>query len=222
MSVKALLFGSIGVIAETSDIQRRAYNQALAEAGLDWQWDEAHYRDLLNAPGGRARLRSLAKQTDTSLTDDDINTIHARKTEFACSEIVSRGVGLRPGVAALIQSALMRDIAVALVTTTYRENIDAIATAAGSELPLDRFAGVFTVTDADKPKPAPDIYAVALSGLQVGPDAAIALEDSAASVAAAKAAGVYTIAVPGEFTRGQDFSAADRVLESVRGFDLPQ
>ena len=33
-----LMFGAIGALMETSDIQRRAYNQALKEAGLGWEW----------------------------------------------------------------------------------------------------------------------------------------------------------------------------------------
>tara|TARA_B110000503_G_scaffold47893_1_gene77939 strand:+ start:1294 stop:1407 length:114 start_codon:yes stop_codon:yes gene_type:complete len=36
MTVKAVFFGSIGTLVETSDLQRRAFNQAFAEAGLDW------------------------------------------------------------------------------------------------------------------------------------------------------------------------------------------
>ena len=41
--MKALLFGSIGVIAETSELQRQAYNMAFAEHGLDWYWNVANY-----------------------------------------------------------------------------------------------------------------------------------------------------------------------------------
>ena len=51
MDIEALFVGSIGVLAETSDIQRRAYNQALAEAGVDWHWDEEPSRDLLAGRG---------------------------------------------------------------------------------------------------------------------------------------------------------------------------
>ncbi|MEM8981376.1 MAG: HAD-IA family hydrolase [Pseudomonadota bacterium] len=221
MGITALFLGSIGVVAETSDIQRRAYNQAMAEANLDWHWDKARYRELLSAPGGQRRLRTLAAELGTSLSDADIERIHARKTILACEEVVSRPVRLRPGVAPLVQDALSRGIAVAFVTTTFRENIDAIAAAAGDELPLERFAAILTIADAEQPKPAPDVYQAALSKLGIEPAAALALEDSTASVAAAKAAGIYTVAVPGEYTRGQDFSAADQRVDTVAGFTVP-
>ena len=43
MKYKALLFGSIGTLIESSDIQRNSFNQAFNEAGLDWYWDEQDY-----------------------------------------------------------------------------------------------------------------------------------------------------------------------------------
>ena len=34
VQVKAVIFGAIGVIAETSDLQQQAFNLAFAEAGM--------------------------------------------------------------------------------------------------------------------------------------------------------------------------------------------
>ena len=221
MELKALLIGSIGVLVESSDIQRRAYNRALEEAGVDWHWDPDRYRELLRQPGGRSRLSRLAAETGRLLSETEIDSIHARKTEISCEEIVSAGLPLRPGVAATIASAIERGLAVALVTTTYRANIDAIAEAVGDALPLERFDAVLTVSDCTHPKPAPDIYREALTRLGLLAAEAIAVEDSAASVRAAKGAGIYTVATPGLFTQDQDFSEADDVLESLDGFDLP-
>ena len=45
--MKAILFGSIGTLIETSDLQREAFNQAFKEAGLDWYWDQEDYTKLL-------------------------------------------------------------------------------------------------------------------------------------------------------------------------------
>ena len=43
----------------------------------------------------------------------------------------------------------------------------------------------------------------------------MALEDSPHGVAAAKAAGLFCVAVPGPMTRGLAFDGADLVLESL-------
>jgi phosphoglycolate phosphatase-like HAD superfamily hydrolase len=56
-SLKAVLWDVDGTLAETErDGHRVAFNQAFAEHGLPWQWDEARYGDLLRITGGRERL----------------------------------------------------------------------------------------------------------------------------------------------------------------------
>ena len=47
MKYKALIFGSIGTLIESSNIQRNSFNEAFKEAGLDWYWDEQDYKILL-------------------------------------------------------------------------------------------------------------------------------------------------------------------------------
>ena len=54
--MKSILFGSIGVLAESSEIQRRAFNEAFKEFGLDWYWNVANYIKLLQKPGGLNRI----------------------------------------------------------------------------------------------------------------------------------------------------------------------
>ena len=50
---KALLFGSIGSIVETSDIQRKSFNKAFKKYGLDWNLTKREYLSLLNKSGGK-------------------------------------------------------------------------------------------------------------------------------------------------------------------------
>ena len=45
--MKVLLLGSIGVLAETSELPRQAYNKAFHKHGLDWYWSVANYCYLL-------------------------------------------------------------------------------------------------------------------------------------------------------------------------------
>lgn len=215
----ALLFGSIGAVVETSDIQRRGYNQALAEAGLGWQWDRAIYSELLEQSGGKDRMAMLSAATGGSLTSAQIDAIHARKTEIACAEVVASGVQPRPGVVALAHEAKARGMKLGFVTTTYQPNIDAVFAALGDALPrgaFDYVAGRETVANG---KPAPDVYLSALAALGIDAGDALAIEDTALSVMAAKRAGIMTIATPGEITAGQDFWQADLVVAALAGAD---
>ena len=77
----------------------------------------------------------------------------------------------------------------------------------------DAFEAIVTSDDVEHPKPAPDIYLVACERLGVSPQDAVALEDTAPGIAAAKAAGLFTIGVP-QFAE-TDVSAADRVVDSL-------
>jgi HAD superfamily hydrolase (TIGR01509 family) len=215
MPKTALLFGSIGSVVETSDIQRRAYNEALREAGLDWVWDRDTYAELLAQSGGKERLAMLASATGAHLSAEQIEKIHARKTEIACDELVRTHVSLRPGVADLIKLGKERGMKLAFVTTTYRPNVDAIFESAGDALSHEDFDFIVARTDVEHGKPAPDAYVLALKQLGIAPTDAVAIEDTANSVMAAKRAGITVVATPGELSAGQDFWQADVVVDAL-------
>ena len=214
-----LMFGAIGALMETSDIQRRAYNQALKEAGLGWEWSRGVYAELLNQSGGQERLSLLVAATGAGLSAAQIEAIHARKTVIACQEMVSRRVRLRPGVVELIQLAKSRGMKLAFVTTTYQPNIDAIFEAAGDTLRADAFDYIASRSRVVHGKPHPEAYLTALAHFGVGPDAALAIEDTAVSVMSAKRAGLLVVATPGDITAGQDFWQADLVAKSLLADD---
>ena len=109
--LRALVWDVDGTLAETEhDGHRVAFNQAFAEAGLDWHWDEALYRDLLATTGGKERMRAWWQRRDPAgAASPDaagrIARLHARKTALY-GDLVARGaVQLRPGVARLLQAA---------------------------------------------------------------------------------------------------------------------
>lgn len=212
MTKIALMFGSIGVLVETSDLQRRAYNQAMSEAGLDWQWDEETYADLLTQTGGKERLAHLVAATGANLSPEAIDGIHSRKTEIAGALMASEGVALRPGVAELAQVAKARGMKLAFVTTTNQPNIDAVFAAAGNALSPSDFDHIASRDHIARGKPAPDAYLAALEALGVAPHDALAIEDTALSVMAAKRAGIEVVATPGAITANQDFWQADLVV----------
>ena len=214
MSKSVVLFGSIGTIVESSDIQRRAYNRALQEAGLNWHWDELVYRDLLLQSGGRDRLAMLGAATGQALSDAQIAQIHSRKTELACEELAATSPALRPGVAALMMLAAERGWKRGFVTSTEQANIDAVL-ALDPAVARDQFDVIIGRTDVTHGKPHPEAFALALDRLGVSAAEAIAIEDTAISVMAAVRAGITTVAVPGAYASQQDFWQADLVIPAL-------
>jgi beta-phosphoglucomutase-like phosphatase (HAD superfamily) len=68
-------------------------------------------------------------------------------------------------------------------------------------------------------KPAPDAYLRAAAALGFAPGACVAVEDTPRGLAAARAAGMRVVAVPGELTADQDFDGAWRRLTSLDALD---
>jgi HAD superfamily hydrolase (TIGR01509 family) len=75
-----------------------------------------------------------------------------------------------------------------------------------------RFAAVVTADDVSRRKPAPDVYLEATRRLAADPQRSIAIEDSGPGVAAARAAGMKTVAIPHWLTERHDLSSADLLV----------
>ena len=214
MAKSVLLFGSIGSIVESSEIQRQAYNAALNEAGLTWQWDEVIYRELLLQSGGRDRLSMLGAATGQQLSDQMIAQIHARKTEIACATFAIQRPALRPGVSKLMEFAAENGWKRGFVTSTETANIEA-ALALDPTVARGQFDVIIGRVDVERGKPHPEAFQTALKRLGATPADAIAIEDTASSVASAVRAGIMTVAVPGAFASDQDFWQADLCVTAL-------
>ena len=79
----------------------------------------------------------------------------------------------------------------------------------------EAFATVCCREDVASAKPNPDLYLLACARLGVRPAEAVAVEDSPHGVHAAKAAGLFAVAVPNPVTEGQPFGQADIRLASL-------
>ncbi|PJA48200.1 MAG: hypothetical protein CO170_03480 [candidate division SR1 bacterium CG_4_9_14_3_um_filter_40_9] len=77
------------------------------------------------------------------------------------------------------------------------------------------FDALTTEEDITNRKPHPDSYLLTAQRLGVAPGECIAIEDSDIGLAAAKAAGMKCIIIPTTYTKDQDFSQADLVVDSA-------
>jgi HAD superfamily hydrolase (TIGR01509 family) len=126
-------------------------------------------------------------------------------------ERVRRQVEARPGAIELVERLRARDgVQLGLASNSPRYLVDDALATAGL---ADAFDAIVTADDVEHAKPAPDIYRLVCDRLDVSPSDALALEDSASGVTAAKAAGLTCIAVP--LFAETDVSAADAVVDSL-------
>lgn len=215
MTPKVLFIGSIGAVAETSEVQRIAYNQALKENNVNWEWSKSTYKKLLKSNGGIDRLETLSAATNQNLPKETITNIHSRKTELAAQYIVLKKTAPRAGLQDLIEAAKKDGCKVAWVTTTGAENTNAILNATEGVLTKNHFDYIFHRHEADNGKPAPDIYHKALSHFNSNASECIAIEDSKNSMLSAKSAGIFTVVTPGAYHNTENLEIADLTLESL-------
>jgi HAD superfamily hydrolase (TIGR01509 family) len=210
--MSALLFGSIGTLADTSELQRQAFNDAFATHGLPWRWEREEYRELLARPGGAQRIAEYAQSTGTE--DVDAVAVHRTKGERFRALLAEQPPVLRDGVLETVRDGRAHGHKVALVTSTSAENVAALL-AAVPELSREDFDVVVDVAQVPEPKPDPAAYRFALE--QLGEDAAhaVAIEDNIGGLQAADAAGVRCVAFPGSNNTTHDFGAATTTVRRL-------
>lgn len=225
MTLKALLFDVDGTLAETErDGHRVAFNQAFAEAGLDWDWSIDLYGELLAITGGKERMRHFLQthrpdeyksRSDSGELDSLIPELHQAKTRFY-TELLSHGdIPLRPGVERLFDEAMTNGIRLAIATTTTPANVTALLTHTLGKESIDWFDVIAAGDIVPQKKPAPDIYDYALKEMQWDAANCIAFEDSENGIKSSLGADLKTIITINDYTKDHDFTGAEVVLDHL-------
>ncbi len=112
--------------------------------------------------------------------------------------------GPMPGAIGFVRTAAARGVAVGVASSSHVSLVERAVDALGLGDDVAVVVG-WGDPDVDEPKPAPDLYDVALSRLGVGAAVALGVEDSPTGAMASMTAGLTTVVVPSEWTRGQAF-----------------
>lgn len=217
MSINALIFDVDGTLADTEELHRQAFNAAFADAGLRWDWSRARYRELLHVTGGKERIAHFIgslglDETDRRAALARVPALHAAKTRHYAALIDAGAVQLRPGIARLLAEAREAGLHLAIASTTSPANVETLLVATlGPQGP-----GLFDLIACGdlvaKKKPAPDVFELVLRTLGLDAEEAVAFEDSAHGLRAARGAGLWTVVTPSWWTEGEDYSQAQLLL----------
>jgi len=207
--IRALVFDFDGLILDT-------------ETPLIDAWALLHERAGL--PYARADAHQLVGHVDIDFDPwtafgpgadrDALEAAHRRLSR----ELTARQP-VRPGVLACLQEAGARGLKLGMASNSGHEHVDRHLTRLGLRT---RFDLICCREDVAAGKPAPDLYLRAIRQFGIAPSEAVAFEDSAAGTAAARAAGLWTVAVPNPSTHLHDLSAAHVVLASLEDLPLAQ
>jgi len=201
--MEAVIFDLDGLLADTERLHCQAYRESAAMAGYalsDAEYEEHWIRkglgiaDLVQRRGIRADPAALRK---------------AKADRYR--ELVRTSARPMPGAVEVLARLHGRKT-LALASSSYRDAVEAVLEKLGIG---EYFACAVTGNEVAKAKPHPDIFLLTAQRLCVPAPSCVAIEDAEKGVAAARAAGMASLAVPNEHTRSHDFSGAARVLGSL-------
>lgn len=213
--MKSILFGSIGSVVESSEIQRKAFNAAFKEFGLEWYWNIANYIKMLQKPGGLNRLIEYSKN---ELNLDDAKQIHLLKIKHF--KLLSKNT-LKPrdGVLEVIQYALNNNIKIGFITTTTKDTLDLVIDNLSNQIDFSKFDLITHDQLINKRKPDPEIYNYALKKLNVNCKTSLAIENTIENCSSSIEAKIHTVLSPGEYTIYDEGSLISKdILKSVKSF----
>ena len=208
--MRALLLDFDGTVLDTESTVLASWAEEYAAHGLPF--DRASWCARVGVFSEDEPYAELA-----ALVGEGFDAAQAHRRRRAREDELVLGLPVKDGVQELLDGAAARGVPVAVVSSSPYAWVGGHLERLGL---LGLVETVVTRGDAPRPKPAPDLYLEALRRLGARAEDALAVEDSAPGVTAARAAGVRVVAVPNEITAGQDFSTADLVLPSLAGLDL--
>jgi HAD superfamily hydrolase (TIGR01509 family) len=122
-----------------------------------------------------------------------------------------------PGLARLIAALQAARVPIGLASSSSLTEIDVVVRALRLGPAL---SAVASADEVARPKPAPDVYRLAIKRLGTGTDGVVAIEDSATGAASAIAARLLCIGVRTAATQAHDLKEAILIVNSLEELDL--
>ena len=204
---KYILFDNDGVLVETEQYYYKANVKALAEFGLELDFDV--YMEIM-ARGGTAW--EVAKKH--GFAQDEIDKKRAQRDIYYQEFIQNENIEI-DGVLEVLQE-LSKSYKMGVVTTSRRVDFDLVHNKMDIVSYMD-----FTLCVEEYPrsKPHPDPYLAGMKKFNAIKDECIIVEDSQRGLSSAINADIECIIVDNEFTRSHDFSKTSYKIQSIK--DLP-
>jgi putative hydrolase of the HAD superfamily len=214
VTIRGLLFDFDGLLVDTETPSRLAYEELYRDHGHELPLDkwatlvgtigapfdpDAHLEELVGRPLDREHMAQRLRAREHELCDLE---------------------DLRPGIEDYLEEARSGGLVTGIVSSSTREWISRHLERLNR---LDGWGVIMAAEgDPERAKPRPTLYLEALDALGLAADEAIAFEDSLNGVHAAKAAGLFCVAVPNPITATFALEDADLVLESFEDVALAE
>jgi HAD superfamily hydrolase (TIGR01509 family) len=204
-AVKAVVFDMDGLMFNTEDVYTSVGGELLGRRGREFTAElKTAMMGLPPRPSFEAMIRACG-------LSESWEALSAESNEIFLAMLPGR-LSMLPGLSELLDALERASIPKAIATSSARRLAEACLA------PFDlarRFRFILTAEDIARGKPHPEIYQTAARRFGAPPQEMLVLEDSQNGCRAAAAAGAFAVAVPGEHSRGQDFSVARLVIDGL-------
>jgi len=213
--IHALIFDFDGLILDTEtpefhvwqrifrqhaqELDATTWGQVVGGYGLSEFDPASHLQSLVNHPLDLGALRARHRRESDALTERQ---------------------SIMPGVLDYLAAARRLDLRLAIASSSPHDWVDARLQRLGL---LDYFEVTICSEDVGgkaHTKPHPDLYLKTLAVMHLSAGQALAFEDSPNGVQAARAAGIFVVAVPNPLTALLGVGGADLVLPSLAAMPL--
>lgn len=205
MAVKGLIFDFDGLIVDTEVPLFNVYRELFNQYGFPYTYKN-WWNTIGAGPSGDDPAVDLAELINQPEKADGFRDFAEKRAK----ELIKQSPAL-PGVPEFIQQAHDINLRLAVASSSSRDWVVSFL----QHLSLfDYFDFVLTSNDVEKVKPNPELYLLALDKMGISASEAIVFEDSPNGIKAAKAAGIYCVAIPNDITREMPIQIADQIVGS--------
>lgn len=135
-----------------------------------------------------------------------------RQKQLAYKTIAASQVSPQEGLFALLKNLQRAGYKKVIASSSMLEEIKLIIRGLKIEEYID---GYFSAEQVPHGKPAPDLFLFAAKEMEINPENCLVLEDAPSGIQAAVAAGMQSFAIPSRETKGEDFTGATKILDSL-------
>jgi beta-phosphoglucomutase len=218
-ALQAIVFDFDGVIADSEPLHLRAYQEALAEEGIELTAQE-YFSSYLGFDDV-GMVEALARDRGIAMSDRHVAALIARKGA-AMQALMQSGAVLFPGAKEFIREAAA-SVPIAIASGALRHEIDEIVEAAGI---ADLFSAIVASGDTPQSKPSPAPYLLAFTrlrdaaGSDLRPHRCVAIEDSRWGLESAAGAGLRCVGVTNSYP-ADALPGAELVVDGLKTLTLP-
>lgn len=205
LSAKAVVFDMDGVLVDSEPVHFKSCQEFLRPYNVNYS--EADHGQFI---GTTDEFMWKIYSEKYNIQVDSEQFIQRR--EEILIGLLKREAVARPGVYELLERLKQREVPIAVASSSSLSTIGVVLEALKIRAYFDVIASGEEVMHG---KPAPDVFLLAAERLGLPPADCLVIEDSHNGTKAAKAAGMYCLAVPCDATRNQDLSLADAYAESL-------